>query len=143
MSCGCDILHVGTWKAGSFNETITELEALLTDIPLQTGYSPLRWCVAIDALLLKSWSNTGRETGRETAHNYDREKQNAKLTFFSISRYDPRKVARLNYSLKTMKMSFFPASSWIKDTGISFPTVYLTLSKSLMIKIYGAGGAGA
>jgi hypothetical protein len=30
-----------------------ELDALLTDIPLQTGYSPLRWRVAIDALLLK------------------------------------------------------------------------------------------
>jgi hypothetical protein len=50
--CGCDILHFGTWKAGSFSETITELDALLTGIPLQTGYSPLRWRVAIDALLL-------------------------------------------------------------------------------------------
>jgi hypothetical protein len=46
-------LHFGTWEAGSFSETITELDALLTDIPLQTGYSPLRWCVAIYALLLK------------------------------------------------------------------------------------------
>jgi hypothetical protein len=52
-SCGCDILHFGTWKTGSFSETITELDALLTDIPLQTGYSPLRWRVAINALLLK------------------------------------------------------------------------------------------
>jgi hypothetical protein len=52
-SCGCDILHFGTWTAGSFSETITELDAPLIDIPLQTGYSPLRWCVAIDALLLK------------------------------------------------------------------------------------------
>jgi hypothetical protein len=52
-SCGCDILHFGTWKAGSFSETIAELDALLTDIPLQTGYSPLRWSVAIDALILK------------------------------------------------------------------------------------------
>jgi hypothetical protein len=52
-SCGCDILHFGTWKEGSFSETITELDALLADIPLQTGYSPLRWRVAIDALLLK------------------------------------------------------------------------------------------
>jgi hypothetical protein len=42
----------GTWKAGSFSETITELDALLTEIPLQNGYSPLRWRVAIDALLL-------------------------------------------------------------------------------------------
>jgi hypothetical protein len=33
-SCGCDILHFGTWKAGSFSGTITELGALLTDIPL-------------------------------------------------------------------------------------------------------------
>jgi hypothetical protein len=46
-------LNFGTWKAGSFNETITELDALLIDIRLQTGYSPLRWRVAIDALLLK------------------------------------------------------------------------------------------
>jgi hypothetical protein len=46
-------LHFGTWKAGSFSETIMELDALLTDIPLQTGYSPLRWRVAIDALLLE------------------------------------------------------------------------------------------
>jgi hypothetical protein len=46
-------LHFGTWKAGSFSETITELDALLTDIPLQTGHSPLRWRVAIDALILK------------------------------------------------------------------------------------------
>jgi hypothetical protein len=52
-SCECDILHFGTWKAGSFSGTITELDALLTYIPLQTGYSPLRWRVAIDALLLK------------------------------------------------------------------------------------------
>jgi hypothetical protein len=52
-SFGCDILHFGTWKAGSFSETITELDALLTEIPLQNGYSPLRWRVAIDALLLK------------------------------------------------------------------------------------------
>jgi hypothetical protein len=42
MSCGCDILHFGTWKAGSFSENITELDAILTDIPLQTGYYPLR-----------------------------------------------------------------------------------------------------
>jgi hypothetical protein len=53
MSCGCDILYFGTWKAGSFSETITELDAIITYIPLQTGYSPLRWRVAIDALLLK------------------------------------------------------------------------------------------
>jgi hypothetical protein len=53
MSYGCDILHFGTWKAGSFSVTIMEMEALLTDIPLQTGYSPLRRRVAIDALLLK------------------------------------------------------------------------------------------
>jgi hypothetical protein len=39
-SCGCDIFHFG-------------LDALLTDIPLQTGYSLLIWRVAIDALLLK------------------------------------------------------------------------------------------
>jgi hypothetical protein len=52
-SCGCGILHFGTWKAGSLSGTMMELDALLTDIPLQTGYSPLRWRVAIDALLLK------------------------------------------------------------------------------------------
>jgi hypothetical protein len=52
-SCGCDIFNFRTRKAGSFSETITELDALLTDIPLQTGYYPLRWRVAIDALLLK------------------------------------------------------------------------------------------
>jgi hypothetical protein len=52
-SCGYDILHFGTWKAGSFSGTITELDALLTYIPLQTGYSPLRWRVAINDLLLK------------------------------------------------------------------------------------------
>jgi hypothetical protein len=46
-------LHFGTWKAGSFSETITELDALLTDIPLQTGYYLLIWLVSIDALLLK------------------------------------------------------------------------------------------
>jgi hypothetical protein len=33
-SCGYDILHFGTWKAGSFSENITELDALLKDIPL-------------------------------------------------------------------------------------------------------------
>jgi hypothetical protein len=46
-------LHFGTWKAGSFSETITELDFLLKDIPLPTGYSPLRWLVAIYTLLLK------------------------------------------------------------------------------------------
>jgi hypothetical protein len=35
-----------------------ELDALLTDIPLQTGYSPLRWRVSIDALLLKKAGGT-------------------------------------------------------------------------------------
>jgi hypothetical protein len=30
-----------------------ELDALIKNIPLQTGYSPLRWRVAIYALLLK------------------------------------------------------------------------------------------
>jgi hypothetical protein len=53
MSCGCDIFHFGTWKSGSFSGTITELDALLTDIPLQSGCSPLRWRVSIDVLLLK------------------------------------------------------------------------------------------
>jgi hypothetical protein len=52
-SCGCDILNFGTWKSGSFSDTITELSSLLTDIPLQTRYSPLRWCVAIDTLLFE------------------------------------------------------------------------------------------
>jgi hypothetical protein len=52
-SCGCGILHFGTCKAGSFSETITELNALLTDINLQTGYSPLKWHLAIDHFLLK------------------------------------------------------------------------------------------
>jgi hypothetical protein len=46
-------LHFGTWNAESFSETITETDAILTDIPLQTGYSPLRWRVAIYALLSK------------------------------------------------------------------------------------------
>jgi hypothetical protein len=41
-SCGCDILNFGARKARSFSKTITELDDLLTDIPLQTGYSPLR-----------------------------------------------------------------------------------------------------
>jgi hypothetical protein len=52
-SRGCEILHFGTWKAESCSETITELDALLTDTPFKTGYSPLRWCVAINALLMK------------------------------------------------------------------------------------------
>jgi hypothetical protein len=51
-SCKCDILHFGTWKAGYFSDTVTELDALLTDTPMQTGYSTLRWSVAINALLL-------------------------------------------------------------------------------------------
>jgi hypothetical protein len=46
-------MHFGTWKAGSSSETVLVLDALLTDVPLQTGYSPLRWCVAINALLLE------------------------------------------------------------------------------------------
>jgi hypothetical protein len=57
-SCGCDIVNFGTWKSGSFSEIITEPDALLTDIPLQTGYSLLIWCVAIDALLLKKYGVT-------------------------------------------------------------------------------------
>jgi hypothetical protein len=52
-SCGCDLFNFGTLKAGSFSGTITELDALLTDIPLQTVYSPLIWRVTINALLLK------------------------------------------------------------------------------------------
>jgi hypothetical protein len=49
----CDILNFRTWKAGSFSAAIMELDVLLIYIPLQTGYSALRWRVAIDALLLK------------------------------------------------------------------------------------------
>jgi hypothetical protein len=66
-SRGCDILHFVTWKAGSFSKTITDMDALLTDIQLQTGYSPLRWWVAIDALLLKNLEY--RNAGIETACN--------------------------------------------------------------------------
>jgi hypothetical protein len=50
---GCDILYFGTCKAESFSEIIMELDDLITDISLQTGYSPLRWRITTDALLLK------------------------------------------------------------------------------------------
>jgi hypothetical protein len=39
-SCGVDIFHFGTWKAGSFSDTITELDALLTYILLSDGVTP-------------------------------------------------------------------------------------------------------
>jgi hypothetical protein len=52
-SCASKLLHFGVWKSGSFSELISEVDATLTDIPLQTGYSPKRWRKAVDAVLRK------------------------------------------------------------------------------------------
>jgi hypothetical protein len=52
--CGASkLLHFGVWKAGSFSDLISEVDAILTDIPPQTGYSPKRWRKAVDAMLRK------------------------------------------------------------------------------------------
>jgi hypothetical protein len=52
-SCGLDILYFCTCKAGAHNYIKAELDALLTDIPMKMGYSPNRWRLSIDALLLR------------------------------------------------------------------------------------------
>jgi hypothetical protein len=41
------------WKAGAFSDLISEVGAILTDILLQTGYSPKRWRKAVNAMLRK------------------------------------------------------------------------------------------
>jgi hypothetical protein len=50
-SCASKLLHFGVWKAVAFSDLISELDAILTDIPLQTGYPPKRWRQAVDAML--------------------------------------------------------------------------------------------
>jgi hypothetical protein len=52
-SCASKLLHFGVWKAGAFSDLISEADAILTDIPLQTGYSRRRWRKAVDAILMK------------------------------------------------------------------------------------------
>jgi hypothetical protein len=52
-SCGSDILHFGTWKAGAHIDIISEVDTPLTNILMQSGYSPALWRMVVDALLLK------------------------------------------------------------------------------------------
>jgi hypothetical protein len=51
--CASDILYFGTWKTGAHSNIIAEVDALLTNILMQSVYSPARWRTAVDALLLK------------------------------------------------------------------------------------------
>jgi hypothetical protein len=53
ISCASKLLHFGVWKAGSSSDLISEVDAILTDIPLQTGYPPKRWRKSVDAMLRK------------------------------------------------------------------------------------------
>jgi hypothetical protein len=47
------LLKFGVWKAGSFSDLISEVDAILTYILLQTGYSSKRWRKAVDVMLRK------------------------------------------------------------------------------------------
>jgi hypothetical protein len=40
-------------KAGASNEIISQVECTLTNIPVQSGYSPSRWKRSIDVMILK------------------------------------------------------------------------------------------
>jgi len=48
-----DSLLFSTMKAGSFSPLVSQIECLLTQIPLQSGNSPLRWQRCMDVMILK------------------------------------------------------------------------------------------
>jgi hypothetical protein len=53
MLCTSHTMHFGTWKAVALRYIILEFDALLTNTPIQKGYSPAWWRTAVDVLLLK------------------------------------------------------------------------------------------
>lgn len=52
-SCHPSEISFATLKAGAENNQIAEFECLMTRIPVQTGYSPLRWRKCTDVMILK------------------------------------------------------------------------------------------
>ena len=52
-SSGPSVMHFGVLKAGSHSVTLASLDCWMTEIPRRSGYSPLRWRKAIDAVLWK------------------------------------------------------------------------------------------
>jgi len=50
-------IHFGHYIAGMFNPDILILNATLADIPLATGYSPMRWHKGLNVMLEKSPGN--------------------------------------------------------------------------------------
>jgi hypothetical protein len=54
---GSDFMHFGHFKAGCTNDVIANFEATMANIPLLSGYSPLRWKKVIDCMLLKREAN--------------------------------------------------------------------------------------
>jgi hypothetical protein len=53
ISCYPDALSFSSMKAGSFSPLISEIECMLTSIPLQGGFAPDRWKRCIDVMILK------------------------------------------------------------------------------------------
>jgi len=50
-------IHFGHYIAGTFNPYILLLNATMADIPLHTGYSPIRWRKGLNVMLEKSPEN--------------------------------------------------------------------------------------
>ena len=50
-SSGPSAMNFGVLKAGAHSVTLASLDCWMTEIPRRSGYSPLRWRSAIDAVL--------------------------------------------------------------------------------------------
>jgi len=50
-------IHFGHYIAGTFNPDILVLNAMMADIPMNTGYSPARWRKGLNIMLEKSLGN--------------------------------------------------------------------------------------
>jgi hypothetical protein len=51
ISCYPSALSFATMKAGATSEIISQVDCTLTNIPLQSGYSPSRWKRSIDVMI--------------------------------------------------------------------------------------------
>lgn len=52
-SSGPSNLHFGIWKAGAHSQLISDIDAIMTNVLMQAGYSPARWQKGLDVMLLK------------------------------------------------------------------------------------------
>lgn len=52
-------LHFGHWKAAAYDNNISELHAMLTQIAFQSGSPYIRWSTGLSVMLEKTWCYIG------------------------------------------------------------------------------------